>query len=299
MHRQRPAFTLFQLLVVLFIIAILIGLLLPAVQKVREAAARTQSQNNLHQMVIAIHDYASQNDNRLPPGCDKTNHFSTAAILLPYLEGDRLYKSIDLKKSIDDKANAEARKTEFKTFVAPLDPVRRVREEWGSTNYLFNDQIYPPHGDTDFFLNLPGSVPRGTSNTVALGETLKGDGGTKALTVKRQIVLLKGKDLEGLKDDAGVQYFKDNKNISGDRCASWMDGRFLQGSYNARLALDDPRPDVSCAGESGVSALRSLSSAGVQVGMMDGSVRGVAGVSHKTWKIANSQRSDEPLGNDW
>jgi hypothetical protein len=65
-----------------------------------------------------------------------------------------------------------------------------------------------------------------------IGETLKGDGGTKAVTVRRQHVLLGKGALKDLQDDAGVQDFKDGKHIAGDRCASWMDGRFLQGTFN-------------------------------------------------------------------
>ena len=114
--RIRCGFTLFQLLLLLALLAILFALLLPAVVKLRLAAARTQSINNLKQMVLAINNVASNTATGELPSGEDDNHFSVSAHLLPYLEQNNLYQKIDFKKSVDDKDNADARRSSSRRF---------------------------------------------------------------------------------------------------------------------------------------------------------------------------------------
>jgi prepilin-type N-terminal cleavage/methylation domain-containing protein len=144
--RTRRAFTLIELLVVIAIMAILIGLLVPAVQKVREAAARTQCLNNLKQMGLGLHQYHGDQGtfpagiiSRLldpnwviPPGnCngeppEAGPGWSMFALMLPEIEQDTLYKSIRFDLQISDPRNEAARRTKIKTYICPSDTLPRV-----------------------------------------------------------------------------------------------------------------------------------------------------------------------------
>jgi type II secretory pathway pseudopilin PulG len=298
----RPGFGLFQLLVVIAIIALLIGMLLPAVQKVRGSAARMQSMNNLKQIALGVHNYASSNNDKLPPGIDDKN-YSALFHLLPYIEQDALYRAIDKTLDSDDKANAKFRTTIIKTFLSPLDAVNETNPA-GGTNYFAmagskmsvreNDGLFA--GDNKFTI---GNIPDGTSNTVLFVELLRGDGSKKAVSVQRQHVRLKAAALKTLKVGDGAKDFADEKNIAADRGSAWIDGRFLRAMTNGSRGMMDPKPDVDCGGEGGLAGVR-MAGPTAQVALCDGSVRGISPtLTFKTWQDACNASDGNVLGADW
>jgi prepilin-type N-terminal cleavage/methylation domain-containing protein len=138
-RRRGPAFTLIELLVVIALIGILSALLLPAAQRVREAANRLTCANNLKQLGLAVHDY-HDTYGKIP--YSRRDRYQTwCVLLLPYLEQENLYKQWNLSRTYYDPLNELARQTPVKLFFCPT---RRTPET-------------PP------MLSTPGDIKDGTS----------------------------------------------------------------------------------------------------------------------------------------
>ena len=190
----RRGFTLIELLVVIAIIAVLVGLLLPAVQKTREAAARLKCTNNLKQIGVAMHNHHSAqgafpvgfnsrtlatNGDGLGPG------WGWAAYLLPYVEQDTLHKRIDFSRDIADPFHAQARTTSLKGFLCPSDSPASLTFTTGGTpcdvafaNYVGVGGIYEVTGNPDANTGVllrnqsfrATDITDGTSSTLMVSE---------------------------------------------------------------------------------------------------------------------------------
>ncbi|MCE9567102.1 MAG: DUF1559 domain-containing protein [Planctomycetes bacterium] len=282
---RRPGFTLIELLVVIAIIAILIGLLLPAVQKVREAAARLQSQNNLKQMALATHSY-HDSMNRFPLAFVDwdsnynvswyNNSGSTHFFILAYLEQGPLaqvantgttnyFWSVYMNRAV-------------KTFLNPSDassPPTGLYAGYGVTGYAANYQAL------GYFLN------DGTNKVMGMSKLTDGTSNTIFLTEKLTVC-----------EKSGGPYY----NI-------WAYGRTSWKEWNPVFAYQitgsaskfQVNPTSSGASATCDPKLASTPRAsGILVGLGDGSGRFVsASIEPAAWWAACTPDQGEVLGNDW
>lgn len=310
-RKRTQAFTLIELLVVIAIIAILIALLLPAVQKVREAASRTESQNNLKQMTLATHA-ANDVHKKLPPthGCYPTHangiawggyqpsRFGTQFYhLLPYIEQDAIYKSV-----VDNSWRSNA---VVKTYLGPGDPsLPASNKTWGdrgASSYRANWHALRGGWDEDWQVggvtSLPRSFPDGSSNTIFFAEAYAVCGRPGGTTGTQYVELIWGEDGQ----NSGPLAQNYNQNVFFIPAFWNYVGTPGIGLNRNTSGVQTPLPQIApLKTQCDPRRVQSLTSGGLQVSLGDGSVRSVSNsVSQLTWGAAVEPADGLVLGNDW
>jgi prepilin-type N-terminal cleavage/methylation domain-containing protein len=300
--RRRGAFTLIELLVVIAIIAILIGLLLPAIQKVREAAARMACTNNLKQMSLGTIHCADVNEGKLPPSIGLypnqnpspgNMNGSNLLAILPYIEQENLYKSSS--STGDDRNNylqcyslwTNIPNSLVKTYICPSDytnpAVNDARASYGTNGQIFRAG-YGAWGNR--IKRYPKDIGDGTSQTIMYCEKLAHCNGTGAPT----------------RADGSIQGYQDNfwpdwgTIVASDENNG--DNMCVTGPHTFADQVRPPKLNGDVAQCDGRRASTPHDS--MLVALCDGSVRSVSrSVSPNTWWWALTPAAGEVLGNDW
>jgi prepilin-type N-terminal cleavage/methylation domain-containing protein len=299
----RRAFTLIELLIVITIVGVFICLLVPAVQKVREAANRIKCANNVKQIGLAIHNYAGANDGRLPNLVSvNSNTYSMFFALLPYLERDDLYQIVMQSGSAYSNPTWVAKipgHPDHPIWHSYLDDYGRVESYVCPSASYYNDGFFGSYGNyganyklfggvgpdieaqMQWYGNYSspytlGTIPDGTSNTVMLAEKVSQVNQWTMPSFYCPIY-------------AATFSCKLNPNAA------------YPYSYWGTLTTDAYDPPVQCVpGDWHFTRATSVHPGGCVTGLADGSVRVVDySISARTWLSAIMPNDGGVLGPDW